>query len=112
MSTSPIPVNSGRRRSPRIAVLSPVQIAGEDSQKCAFSEAASATNVNLHGAAIQLDRQLIVGSVVTLTNREGITAPARIVAQVGVATGAFIYGVEFVLGGQPNFWGISFAAQQ
>ena len=112
MSTSPIPVNSGQRRSPRIAVLMPISIAGEDSRKCAFSESAAATNLNLHGAAIQLNRQLIVGSVVTLTNRDGVEAPARIVAQAGVAPGAFVYGVEFVLGHQADFWGISLPIQQ
>src|SRR5689334_23173289 len=110
MSSSPIPVNSGQRRSPRIAVLMPINVAGQDLQKCAFSEAATATNLNLHGAAIQLNRQLIIGSVITVTNRIGIEAPARIVAQVGVAEDAFIYGVEFVQGRQPNFLGVSFYA--
>ena len=110
MSASPIPVNGGQRRSPRIAVLMPINVAGQDLQKCAFSEAATATNLNLHGAAIQLNRQLIIGSVISVSNRIGIEAPARIVAQVGVAEGAFIYGVEFVQGRQPNFLGVSFYA--
>ena len=58
MSANPISVNGGLRRSPRIAVLMPINVAGQDLQKCAFSEAATATNLNLHGAAIQLNRQL------------------------------------------------------
>jgi hypothetical protein len=110
MGPSPIPVNGGLRRSQRIAVLVPINVAGEDLQKCAFSEAARATNLNLHGAAIHLNRQLIIGSLITVTNRIGIEAAARIVAQVGVAEGAFIYGVEFALGRQPNFLGVSFYA--
>ena len=110
MSASPIPINGGQRRSPRIAVLIPINVAGQDLQKCAFSEAAMATNLNLHGAAIRLNRQLTIGSVITVTNRIGIGAPARIVAQVGVAEDAFIYGIEFVQGRQPNFLGVSFYA--
>jgi hypothetical protein len=50
-----------------------------------------------------VNRQLIVGSVARLTNRDGVEAPVRIVAQVGVADGALVYGVEFVLGRQSDF---------
>jgi hypothetical protein len=110
MSPNLMSVNVGQRRSPRIALLMPINVAGQDLQKCAFAEAATATSLNLHGAAIHLNRQLIIGSVITVTNRIGIEAPARIVAQVGVAEGAFIYGIEFVQGRQPNFLGVSFYA--
>lgn len=105
-----MPVNGGQRRSPRIAVLTPINVAGQDLQKRAFSEAATVTNLNLHGAAIQLNRQLTIGSVITVTNRIGLEAAARIVAQVGVAEGGLIYGIEFVQGRQPNFLGVSFYA--
>ena len=107
---SPMPVNGGQRRSPRIALAIPINVAGEDLEKCAFSEAATATNLNLHGATIHLNRQLTVGSVITITNRIGIGAPARIVAQVGVREDAIIYGIEFVQARQPNFLGVSFYA--
>jgi hypothetical protein len=110
MSTSFTPVNGGQRRSPRIALLISINVAGQDLQKCAFSDAATATNLNLHGATIHVNRQLIVGSVIAVTNHDGIEASARIVAQVGVAEGAFIYGIEFVHGRQPNFLGVSFYA--
>jgi hypothetical protein len=62
----------------------------------------------VHGAAIHANHQLLVGSIITVTNSYGIEAPARIVAQVGVAQRAFIYGIEFVQGRQPNFLGVSF----
>ena len=110
MSTSFTPVNGGQRRSPRIALLMPINVAGQDLQKCDFSGAATATNLNLHGATIHVNRQLIVGSVIAVTNRDGIETSARIVAQVGVAEGAFIYVIEFVHGRQPNFLGVSFYA--
>ena len=105
-----MPVNGGQRRSPRIDVLMPISVAGQDLEKRAFSEAAMATALNLHGAAIHLNRQLSTGSIITVRNHVGIEAAARIVAQVGVAQGAFIYGIEFVQGRQPNFLGVSFYA--
>lgn len=110
MNPSPTAVNGGQRRSPRIDILMPISVAGQDLQKRAFSEAATATALNLHGAAIHLNRQLTTGSIITVRNRIGIEAAARIVAQVGVADGAFIYGIEFVQGRQPNFLGVSFYA--
>src|SRR5215469_16077647 len=110
MSPSPMPVNGGQRRSPRIDLLMPISVAGQDLENRAFSEAAKATALNLHGAAIHLNRQLAVGSIITVRNLIGIEARARIVAQVGVAEGAFIYGIEFVQGRQPNFLGVSFYA--
>lgn len=108
MSASLIPVNGGQRRSPRITVAIPINVIGNDLERRAFSEAATATNLNLHGAAIHLNRQLILGSVITISNRSGIESPARIVSQVGVVKGEFIYGIEFVQGRQPNFLGVSF----
>jgi len=112
MSASLIPVNGGQRRSPRIALLIPINVTGCDLEKCAFSEAATATNLNLHGAAIHLNRQLVVGSVIAVSNRCGIESPARIVSQVGVVEGEFIYGIEFVQARQPNFLGVSFYASK
>lgn len=112
MSATFIPVNDGQRRSPRIALPIRINVTGHDLEKRAFSEAATATNLNLHGAAIHLNRQLIVGSVITISNRCGIESPARIVSQVGVVKGEFIYGIEFVQGRQPNFLGVSFYASR
>jgi len=112
MSASLTPVNGGQRRSPRIALLMSINVIGQDLQKCAFSEAATATNLNLHGAAIHLNRRLIIGSVITVSNRCGFETRARIVTNVGVVEGAFIYGIEFVQARQPNFFGVSFYASK
>lgn len=112
MSASLIPNNGGLRRSPRIALAITVNVIGHDLERRAFSEEATATNLNLHGAAIHLNRQLIVGSVITISNRCGIESPARVVSQVAVVKGEFIYGIEFILGRQPNFLGVSFYASK
>lgn len=71
---------------------------------------AKATNLNRHGAAVQLSRDLPVGSVVTIKNQRGTKISARIVAQLTAIQGVSTYGVEFVDQDENanNFWGITF----
>jgi hypothetical protein len=98
-----------KRRSRRIALSAPVSISGEDRQKCTFTMPARATNLNWHGAAIQLNRELSVGSAVMVRNARGTEASARVVTQVSAIQGVRTYGIEFLDdGGVRNFWGISF----
>jgi hypothetical protein len=70
-----------------------------------------ATNLNRHGAAIQFDRELSVGSTVVVRNIRGTHANARVVAQVGAVEKFRTYGIEFVdtdASQLENFWGIAF----
>jgi hypothetical protein len=70
---------------------------------------AGATNLNRYGAAIQLNRELAVGTTVMIQNGRRAQAPARVVAQVSAVQGIFTYGVEFVEGEKvKDFWGITF----
>jgi hypothetical protein len=103
-------IQAPKRRSSRIALNARIGLSGEDRLKCAFTMPARATNLNKHGAAIQLSRELSVGSCVVVRNDRGTQASARIVAQVSAsAQGVHIYGVEFLEDdGVSNFWGISF----
>ena len=98
-----------RRRSNRMALKARIGLSGQDREKCTFTMPARATNLNRHGAAIQLNRELPVGSTVVVRNSRGAQAPARVVAQVNVAQGAYTYGVEFAQDeAGENFWGITF----
>jgi len=87
-----------------------VGLSGEDRLKVSFTMPARATNLNQHGAAVQLTRDLPVGSVVQLRNKNGGQASARIVAQLKASQGLSTYAIEFVEqeGSAINFWGISF----
>jgi len=70
-----------------------------------------ATNLNRHGGAIQLNRQLSVGSTVVVRNMQGTQATARVVAQVSVVEWFRTYGIEFIENDKfdlSNFWGIAF----
>jgi len=87
-----------------------VALSGEDRLKCSFTMPARAINLNRHGAAVQLTRDLVVGSAVLVRNKLGIQVSARIVAQLSATQRVSTYGIEFVEQDERanNFWGISF----
>jgi hypothetical protein len=103
-------IQIAKRRSSRIALNTPVGVSGEDREKCAFTLGATATNLNRHGAAIQLKCELLVGSTVVVRNNRGTRASARVVAQVAALEGIRTYGIEFLEDSDKmkNFWGITF----
>jgi hypothetical protein len=99
-----------KRRSSRMALNAPIGLSGEDRQKCSFSMPAKATNLNRHGAAVQLNRELMVGSTVVVRNKNGGQVSARVVAQLAAVQGVPTYAIEFA---DPDdkvhtFWGITF----
>ena len=101
----------GKRRSVRMALKAPVGLSGQDHQKCPFTLPAQASNLNRHGGAVQVNRELVLGSTVVVRNKYGTELSARVVAQVSVVkAGTRTYGIEFVEQDERsrNFWGISF----
>lgn len=117
-SHRPNPVASARvsrsqvakRRSGRMALNAPIGLSGEDRQKCSFTMPAKATNLNRHGAAVQLNRELLVGSTVVVRNQRGTLLSARVVAQLAGPQGVPTYAIEFLEQDDKakNFWGITF----
>jgi PilZ domain-containing protein len=99
-----------RRRSTRIFLNAPVGISGEDRLKVSFSMPAKAIGLNKHGAALQISRDLVVGSIIMIKNKRGVQVSARIVSQRAATQGVSTYGIEFVEQQEKadNFWGISF----
>jgi len=93
-----------------MALNAVVGLAGEDRQKATFNVSAKATNLNLHGAAVQIDRQLPIGCVLVVKNQRGMQISARVVALLPAMQGVATYGIEFVEQDEKgkNFWGISF----
>ena len=91
-----------------------VRLSGEDRLKCSFTAPAKATNLNKHGAAVQLSRDLAVGCVLLVQNQFGSQVPARVVAQLTASQGVSSYGIEFVEQDDKtrNFWGITFPSLQ
>jgi hypothetical protein len=99
-----------KRRSSRMALNAPIGLSGEDRQKCSFTMPAKATNLNKHGAAIQLNRELLVGSTVVVRNKSGTQVSARVVAQLPSVQGVPTYAIEFAEQDDrvKTFWGITF----
>jgi len=99
-----------KRRSGRIALHATIGLSGEDRHKCSFTMPAKATNLNKHGAAIQLNRELLVGSTVVVRNKSGAQVSARVVAQVAGLQGVPTYAIEFAEQDDSvkTFWGITF----
>ena len=95
-----------------MALNAKVGVTGEDRQKCSFTVPARATGLNRHGAAVQLNRELQLGSTIVIQNSRRAQACARVVTEVSAAGGVFTYGVEFQKHDEVhNFWGITFPAQ-
>ena len=71
---------------------------------------ARATNLNKHGAAVQLHRELQIGSIVAVKNNRVIQVSARVVSQLGTRDGVPTYAIEFVEPDEKanDFWGIAF----
>src|SRR5215468_10123755 len=98
-----------RRRSSRMFLNAPIGISGEDRLKCSFTQPAKAIGLNKHGAAVQISRDLVVGSLILVKNKRGVQVSARIVSQLTATQGISTYGIEFVEQDKVgNFWGISF----
>ena len=103
-----------KRRSSRMNLNAAIGLSGEDRHKCSFTMPARATNLNKHGAAVQLNRELSIGSTITVSHKRGTQISARVVAQVSAVEGLRTYGIEFVEGDEraKNFWGITFPTAQ
>lgn len=100
-----------KRRSSRMALRAAISLSGQDRQRTAFNlMPAKATNLNRHGAAVQLQRELLVGSRIAVKNQRGAMVAARVVAQLATLHGVPTYAIEFVDQDDKakNFWGISF----
>jgi PilZ domain len=100
-----------KRRSSRMALKARITLSGDDRAKCAFTMPAKATKLNRHGAAIQLNRELLVGSTILLQNTRHAQLSARVVTLISAQRqGVYTYGVEFLEADavEKNFWGINF----
>jgi len=93
-----------------MALNASVGLSGEDRLKITFTMPAKATNLNRHGAAVQLSRDLPVGTVVKIKNQRGAEVTARVVTVIAAVQGLSTYGMEFVEHDEKTqqFWGISF----
>jgi len=100
-------VEFGTRRSCRVALSLPIRVFGTDYRGQDFTEETRTLIVNLHGAKIQMARQLLPDAEIRLvshaTGRDGVF---RVVSKLQGSGLRFTYwGVEN-LTPQENIWGV------
>jgi hypothetical protein len=102
----------GKRRSVRMTLNAVVGVSGHDHQKCPFTLPAQVSHLNRHGGALQVNRELTVGSTVVVRNKNNVQVSARIIKEISAIEGRTrIYGIEFTEQDDQktkNFWGIAF----
>jgi hypothetical protein len=101
---------SSKRRSTRMSLHAAVGLTGQDRHKAHFTMPARASNLNRHGAAIHVNREIPVGTTVTVKNQRGTQVSARVVSHLKEVEGVRTYGIEFVDQDEKatGFWGITF----
>jgi len=101
---------SGRRRSDRVSIAFPLEIAGIDSTGQRFSEKTRTTTVSRYGCCVALPRLLRYDQRVLL-RRMGAdeSAVGRVVAPMGAHADGHLYGIE-TLNPCEALWGIRFSS--
>jgi hypothetical protein len=91
-----------------VVLAIPIEFSGNDSNGIRFSEWCHTEMVSLHGASVVLSRRVSTDRPITVRRRTPETeAHGRILGQLGIRTGAHVYGIAFTED-NPNFWGIFF----
>jgi hypothetical protein len=94
------------RRSQRVVISVPVRVFGVDYRGKDFTEDAVTVVVNLHGAKLRMNRQLIPDSEIRVVSPTGQDSVFRVVCEVqGPEARVTDWGVENLEPGK-NFWGV------
>ena len=88
-------------------MLQTIGVTGKDRNGEEFTVGGKATNLNYHGAAITVPRQVPVGSTLKVRNNHKFEATVEVVSQLHAVSGTHCYGVQFVEEAA-GFWGIHF----
>jgi len=101
---------SGRRRSDRVSIAFPLEIAGIDPAGQRFSEKTRTTTVSRFGCCVALPR-LLRSDQRVLLRRMGIdeTTVGRVVAPMGAHADGHLYGIE-TRNSCESLWGIHFSS--
>jgi len=107
-----LPAPSARRRSDRVSIAFPVEVAGIDLAGQRFSERTMTTTVSRYGCCLSLPlpRELMPDQTIQV-RRIGTNemAVARVVAPMGTQAGGRLYGVE-TRDSCEGLWGIRFSS--
>jgi hypothetical protein len=97
-----------KRRSSRVFIKLPVVVAGKSSEGRSFKETAETIVVNAHGALLMMKHNVLMDSMLVLTNPDTQEDQETRVVFLGSPTERGVrVGVEF-LQPAPRFWGVEF----
>ena len=97
-----------QRRSGRIALELPIQVAGTDSTGRGFIVSTRTRVVSRYGAKICVSHGLVPEQILQVSCPSiGRDAEARVIALFDTEKDGFSYGIEF-LNGDLNFWNMPF----
>lgn len=100
--------STGIRRSDRVTVSIPLEVAGTDASGEGFFDGAETLRISRHGASIVLNRKLAPDQELTLRNLENNReAEVSVIGQIGTAERGEVYGVAFAQE-ETNLWDIEF----
>ena len=100
-----------RRRTPRLPFSVPIRVFATDYKGREFVEDCSTVTINLYGAKIRIERELIPEQEIRiLCGRTGRESIFRVVDRAGESDGRYsFWGVESTNSAPAkNFWGINF----
>lgn len=104
----PWTADPGRRRSMRVLLSVPIQVAGITADGDPFQEEARTLVVNAHGALISLGAPVSTGQRITISNKATQKSlDCRVVHVGNIQAGRTQLGVEFIKP-SPTFWQIDF----
>lgn len=95
------------RRSARIAIHMPVEVAGQDLNGRSFCDMTRTESVSEHGGCVLVKRRLEPQQLLRLRRPQGEEIVACVVGEVKSAPEGTLYGISFV-DGSFAFWGIHF----
>jgi hypothetical protein len=99
---------TNKRRSSRVFIKLPIQVAGKDSDGRSFRETAETIVVNAHGCLLMLKHNVSMDGMLQLNNPETQEDQETRVVFLGSPTDRGVrVGVEF-LQPAPRFWGVEF----
>lgn len=101
-------LTDNKRRSSRVFIKLPVQVAGKDNDGRSFREKAETIVVNAHGALLMMKHNVLMDAMLVVSNPETQEDQETRVVFLGSPTERGVrVGVEF-LSPAPRFWGVEF----
>jgi len=96
------------RRSDRVSISIPVEIAGIDRGGHRFALLARTCFISRYGASVLLQRKLDPDQKITISHiQRKVETPARVIGQIGIEAEGQVYAVALT-GPRLDFWGVRF----